>query len=185
MMNLCCVIPAFQKNVRKYAIYCIVTRSLSNYFKIQYFVIFCRTITLYVIFVLITELVSYYFFSFLVLASYGRRLFSFLFFCIYFIKNNKSCECRTCVPYNTTATLFVGVAKEKRDLPLPIDSGVETVLTHLDLVTGEGKISNAALLLFGKHPQKFFISSKVKCAPFYGNEITKPIPSYQVFCHLP
>lgn len=68
--------------------------------------------------------------------------------------------------YNTSATIkdidnekvatFVGVAKEKRGLPLPTGSSVETVLTHLDLVTSEGKISNAALLLFGKQPPEVF-----------------------------
>lgn len=92
---------------------------------------------------------------------------------------------------NATATLndidadkvsvFVGVAKEKRGLSLPVGSSVETVLTHLDLITTDGKITNAALLLFGKQPQKFFISSEIKCAHFYGNEVTKPIPSYQVY----
>lgn len=38
-----------------------------------------------------------------------------------------------------------------------------------------------AILLFGKSPQDFFLSSHVKCAHFHGKEITKPIPSYQTY----
>jgi predicted HTH transcriptional regulator len=44
-----------------------------------------------------------------------------------------------------------------------------------------GHLTNAAILLFGKKPQKFFISSEVKCMQFYGNEIEKPIPSLQIY----
>ncbi|MCQ4873470.1 ATP-binding protein [Butyricimonas paravirosa] len=44
-----------------------------------------------------------------------------------------------------------------------------------------GRISNAAVLLFGKQPQRFVMGSEVKCAHFYGMEVTKPIPSYQVY----
>lgn len=36
-------------------------------------------------------------------------------------------------------------------------------------------------MLFAKEPQRFFITSEVKCAQFYGKEIQKPIPSYQVY----
>ena len=36
-------------------------------------------------------------------------------------------------------------------------------------------------MLFGKEPQKFFITSEIKCAQFYGKTIEKPIPSYQVY----
>lgn len=95
------------------------------------------------------------------------------------------------VTYNPSATLndidrekvaaFVHVARERRGFPLPVGSSLETVLTHLDLISDNGRVSNAALLLFGKQPQRFFISSEIKCAQFYGNEVTKPIPSYQVY----
>ena len=32
-----------------------------------------------------------------------------------------------------------------------------------------------------KNPQRFFQTSEIKCAQFYGNEVTKPIPSYHVY----
>src|SRR5439155_18034067 len=41
--------------------------------------------------------------------------------------------------------------------------------------------THAALLLFGKQPQRFLPTSEIKCAHFHGTEIAKPIPSYQVY----
>jgi predicted HTH transcriptional regulator len=45
----------------------------------------------------------------------------------------------------------------------------------------EARITNAAILLFGKNPQKFFTTSEVKCAHFHGIRVSKPIPSHQVY----
>ena len=75
---------------------------------------------------------------------------------------------------------FVHIANAKRAFPLSVDSSPETILTHLNLM-GSGKVSNAAILLFGKLPQRFFISSEVKCAHFHGFDVVKPIPAYQVY----
>ena len=77
-------------------------------------------------------------------------------------------------------SLFVKIAKSKRGFPLPVASHTKDILTHLNLLN-EDSISNASLLLFGNNPQKYFISSEIKCARFHGNEIVKPIPSYQVY----
>jgi predicted HTH transcriptional regulator len=41
-------------------------------------------------------------------------------------------------------------------------------------------LTNAAILLFGKKPQNFDITSEVKCAHFHETEVVKPIPSYQI-----
>ena len=75
---------------------------------------------------------------------------------------------------------FVILAKAKRNFPLSADSSAEVILTHLNLFK-DNRITNAAILLFGKQPQRFFMASEVKCAHFHGREITKPIPSYQVY----
>ena len=75
---------------------------------------------------------------------------------------------------------FVGVARAKRGFPFSAESPSETILTHLNLITQQ-RITNAALLLFAKKPQQFFISSEIKCAHFHGTTITKPIPSYHVY----
>ena len=76
--------------------------------------------------------------------------------------------------------VFVERARKKRAFPLSMDAGVERVLKSLNLIDN-GKITNAALLLFGREPQKFFPASEVKCVQFYTNTISKPLASYQVF----
>ena len=75
---------------------------------------------------------------------------------------------------------FVGVAHRKRAFPFIEDSNINDVLTHLNLIKDE-HITNAAILLFGKKPQRFFITSEVRCAHFHGLDKVKPIPSYQVY----
>lgn len=54
------------------------------------------------------------------------------------------------------------------------------MLEHLSLLN-DGRLTNAAVLLFGKRPQRFLISSEIRCAHFHGTEVAKPIPSYQVY----
>ena len=75
---------------------------------------------------------------------------------------------------------FVEIAQEKRNFPFNKSSNIINVLTHLNLIKGD-KITNAAILLFGKKPQQFFITSEVRCAHFHGMDKVKPIPSYQVY----
>jgi predicted HTH transcriptional regulator len=75
---------------------------------------------------------------------------------------------------------FIQLAKLKRGFPLSETAPIETILTHLNLLE-KSKITNAAILLFGKNPQRFFITSDIRCASFYGNTVEKPIPSYKVF----
>ena len=75
---------------------------------------------------------------------------------------------------------FVGVARRARGFPLPEDTAPEHVLQHLNLLN-KGRPTQAAILLFGYTPQRFLISSEIKCAHFHGTEVRKPIPSYQVY----
>lgn len=58
---------------------------------------------------------------------------------------------------------------------------VVTLLTHLNLIKEDGALANAAILLFGKNPQKYFINSEVKCAQFYGCEVEKPMADHQIY----
>ena len=44
-----------------------------------------------------------------------------------------------------------------------------------------GRIANSAALLFGKKPQKFFISSEIKCMQFFADRVSKPMADYQVY----
>lgn len=75
---------------------------------------------------------------------------------------------------------FLDTARTARDFPLRAGTDVKTVLSHLRL-TKQKRPTNAAILLFGKEPQRFIYSSEVKCAHFHGMQVQKPIPFYQVY----
>ncbi len=75
---------------------------------------------------------------------------------------------------------FLRRARRARGFPLPAESTSEELLTHLNLLD-EGRPTHAAVLLFGRAPQRFLISSQVKCAHFHGTGVEKPIPSYHVY----
>jgi predicted HTH transcriptional regulator len=77
-------------------------------------------------------------------------------------------------------TDFVVLARSKRGFKLQPTAPFEEVLTHLNLLK-EGKPNNAAILLFGKEPSRFFPSSEVRCEYHLGTERKKPIVSYKVF----
>jgi len=75
---------------------------------------------------------------------------------------------------------FLVLARRGRNFPLPDVTPPHEVLEHLNLLD-KGRPTNAAILLFGRRPQRFLITSEVKCAHFHGFEVEKPIPSYQVY----
>lgn len=72
------------------------------------------------------------------------------------------------------------MAKASRKYPLKQDAPIKDVLVHLDLMK-DGRLTNAAVLLFGKNPHKFFIQAEIKCLQFSGVEIKKPFVNYQVY----
>ncbi len=75
---------------------------------------------------------------------------------------------------------FIRVARRSRQFPLLEETPPADLLRHLNLLNS-GRLTNAAVMLFGRSPQRFLISSEVKCAHFHGTEVAKPIPSYQVY----
>src|SRR6218665_1600467 len=75
---------------------------------------------------------------------------------------------------------FIEQAHSKRGFPFSGAESAEKVLTHLNLFQN-GRLTNAAILLFGAAPQRFFINSEVRCASFIGTMVEKPISSYKVF----
>ena len=94
--------------------------------------------------------------------------------------------------YNREATLddidpkkiesFIALAREKRKSKLTFDpDNILGTLHQLNLASLGGRITNAALLLFGKNPQGFFRPSEVKCMLFPSPLKRKPILSYQVY----
>lgn len=56
--------------------------------------------------------------------------------------------------------------KSKRVAPDAAEENTETLLSNLHLMNENGKLKNAALLLFGKDPKKYFISACFKIGRF-------------------
>jgi predicted HTH transcriptional regulator len=79
-----------------------------------------------------------------------------------------------------TLDLFLSRAQSQRGYPLGPGTPIEAALAHLNLLDG-GLPSHAAVLLFGRQPQRFLLTSEVKCMHFHGVEVRKPIPSYQIY----
>ena len=75
---------------------------------------------------------------------------------------------------------FIRTARHARQFPLSDGTPPPQLLEHLNLLN-DGRLTNAAVLLFGRTPQRFLISSEVRCVHFHGTEVAKPIPSYQVY----
>lgn len=75
---------------------------------------------------------------------------------------------------------FVRRARAERQFPLPVDAPLTTVLTHLNLLC-DHQPTQAALLLFGRQPQRFTPAAEVRCMHFHCTEIQRPAPYYQIF----
>ncbi len=77
---------------------------------------------------------------------------------------------------------FVGVAREVRQFPLSYsEENIPQILHSLHLITEDGGIKNATLLLFAKDPQQWFATATIKCAHFYGTKVEKPMASLQIY----
>ena len=77
-------------------------------------------------------------------------------------------------------TSFVETAEAKGRLTLKSSRASKAVLQHFKLLR-DGQLVNAALLLFGKNPTKFFNNIQVHCFHFHGTEKRKPIASQQPY----
>ena len=75
---------------------------------------------------------------------------------------------------------FLRSARGARGFVLAEDTPPLAVLQHLNLLN-HGHPSHAAVLLFGLQPQRFLISSEVKCMHFHSTQVHKPIPSYHIY----
>jgi len=75
---------------------------------------------------------------------------------------------------------FLKKARFERRLEIDPDISVKEALERLDLIK-KGKLTNAALLVFSKNPQRFFLQTEVRCARFKGTEAVKPFIDMKVF----
>ena len=75
---------------------------------------------------------------------------------------------------------FLRKSKEERGLAIEEDAKIYGILTQLNLLQ-DTKLANAALLLFGKDPEHFFMQSEVKCIALPTTEFVKPYVTYQTY----
>jgi ATP-dependent DNA helicase RecG len=75
---------------------------------------------------------------------------------------------------------FLMKAKSERNLNIEPAISAKEALTRLKLITNK-KLTNAAILLFGKETQRFFTQAEVRCARFKGTEAVKPFIDMKVF----
>ena len=66
---------------------------------------------------------------------------------------------------------FVKEAKRQRNFAMEEPFSLDEILMRLKLLSGK-KITNAAILLFGKDPQKFFLQAVTKVIRFKGTDVT-------------
>jgi ATP-dependent DNA helicase RecG len=79
-----------------------------------------------------------------------------------------------------TVARFVRRARHERQFPLPEQTPVADVLTHLHLLR-DGQPSMTAMLLFGRDPQRFVPAAEMRCMHFHGTAVQRPAPSYQIY----
>ena len=81
---------------------------------------------------------------------------------------------------NAQVTDFVETAEAMGRLTLRGSRSSKAVLQNFNLLR-DGKPTNAAILLFGKNPRRFFNNAQVHCFHFFGTEKRKPIASQQPY----
>jgi len=74
---------------------------------------------------------------------------------------------------------YLSRALQVRHIDLDPDTPVETALESLELLK-EGRLTNAAILLFGRNPQKFVDQAEIRCAKFRGDDVTQPYSNMKV-----
>lgn len=75
---------------------------------------------------------------------------------------------------------FLKEAKSRRGLKIPENSPINEALMRLKLSLNK-RLTNAAILLFGKDPQKFFLQAEVRGIRFKGTKPVKPFIDMKVF----
>ncbi|MBW1873455.1 MAG: DUF4062 domain-containing protein, partial [Deltaproteobacteria bacterium] len=81
---------------------------------------------------------------------------------------------------NAAVKAFVETAEAAGRLKLKGSRAPKAVLQNFNLLR-DGRPTNAAMLLFGKNPHRFFNNSQVHCFHFHGTEKRKPIASHQPY----
>ena len=69
---------------------------------------------------------------------------------------------------------FVAEASAKRKFSFKMTPTPKNVLTEFGLLDNN-RLLHAALMLFGKNPQRFCPAAVVKCSHYHGTVVTRPI----------
>lgn len=77
-------------------------------------------------------------------------------------------------------SIIVNRAKTERKFTFSSKDNLNDLLKELILVENN-ILLNAALMLFGKNPQKYCPAAIIKCSHYYGTEVTRPIPDQKIF----
>ena len=75
---------------------------------------------------------------------------------------------------------FVHRARAERQFALANGTPVADVLEHLHFMR-DGHPTQAALMLFGRDPQRFLPAVEVRCMHFHGTQVERPVPFYRIF----
>lgn len=75
---------------------------------------------------------------------------------------------------------FIGIARRGRQFPFPDETPPVDLLRHLGLLN-RGRPTHAAVLLFGRAPQRFLRFSGITCSHFHGTYVARLAPSHQVY----
>lgn len=73
---------------------------------------------------------------------------------------------------------FIKEARKQRGLDIDEGLPIMEILERLRLVK-DSKLTNAAILLFGKDPQKFFLQAIIKAIRFKGNDVTSDMIDFK------
>ena len=74
---------------------------------------------------------------------------------------------------------YLARAREAKKISVPKDADAAWLLTKLGMIVSDGRLTNAGVLFFAKHPQQAIDISVVKCLQYWGTHVERPIPSYQ------
>ena len=76
---------------------------------------------------------------------------------------------------------YLARAREAKKISIPKDADATWLLTKLGMLVSGGRLTNAGVLFFARHPQQAIDISVVKCLQYWGTHVERPIPSYQTY----
>ena len=76
---------------------------------------------------------------------------------------------------------YLARAREAKKISIPKDADATWLLAKLGMLVSGGRLTNAGVLFFARHPQQAIDISVVKCLQYWGTHVERPIPSYQTY----